>query len=305
MNDDSKKEKILIVDDNKENIALLMNLFKDKYKIVPAIKPRRALEIAKSENPPDLILLDILMPEIDGYEVCNMLKNDEQTKKIPIIFVTAVSEVMDATKGFALGAVDYITKPFHPPMVKARVEIQLNLKRKQELLEKFAFIDALTEISNRRRLDEVFEKEFKRASRSELPLSTLMIDIDFFKNYNDTYGHGRGDEALRIIAKSIEKTLNRAGDFVARYGGEEFFVVLPYTGPEDSKMIAEKIRTNVEELGIEHSASSISEKITISIGAFTFMPGMNMNICDIIERTDSALYKAKENGRNRVEISQD
>jgi len=281
-----------------------MNLFKDKYKIVPAIKPRRALEIAKSENPPDLILLDILMPEIDGYEVCNMLKNDEKSKRIPIIFVTAVSEVMDATKGFALGAVDYITKPFHPPMVKARVEMQLNLKRKQELLEKFAFIDALTEIYNRRRLDETLKKEFNRARRSELPLSTLMIDIDFFKKYNDTYGHGKGDEALRLIAKSIENTLNRAGDFVARYGGEEFFVVLPYTNSNDSKNIAENIRKNVEELGIEHSASPISQKITVSIGAFTFIPEKNMTVNDILIKTDSALYKAKENGRNRVEVAQ-
>jgi len=184
MKEQKKQEKILIVDDNKQNIDILVDLFKKKYKIVPAIKPERAIEIAQSDNPPDIILLDILMPGMDGYEVCRILKNDEKTKNIPIIFVTAVSEVMDATKGFATGAVDYITKPFHPPMVKARVEMQLNLKRKQELLENFAFIDALTEIPNRRRFNKVSEDEWNRAMRSAYPITFMMIDIDFFKLFN-------------------------------------------------------------------------------------------------------------------------
>jgi len=297
-----KKEKILIVDDNKENINLLVNLFRDKYKIVPAIKPQRAIEIAMSDNPPDLILLDILMPEIDGYEVCNILKNDERTKKIPIVFVTAVSEVMDETKGFALGAVDYITKPFHPPMVKARVEMHMNLKRKQDLLEQFAFIDALTEISNRRRLDETFEKELNRSKRSGQPLSAMMIDIDFFKNYNDTYGHGKGDEALRMIAQGIKGSLKRAGDFVARYGGEEFFVILPYTNSIEARENAERIREHIEELNIEHSTSSISKFVTISVGCFTYTPDMDLSMEQIIEKADKALYEAKESGRNRVEF---
>lgn len=152
------RQKILLVDDNKQNIEMLMEVFKKDYKISAAVTPERALKMARAESAPDIILLDIIMPEMDGYQICEILKNDEKTKHIPIIFVTAVSEVMDETKGFAVGALDYITKPFHPPTVKARVEIQLNLKRKQDLLEKIAFIDALTEIPNRRRFDEVLER---------------------------------------------------------------------------------------------------------------------------------------------------
>ena len=172
------REKILIVDDNRQNIEQLMGLFKDDYRIAAAVDAQRALKVAQSDSPPDIILSDIIMPDVDGYELCSLLKQDERTKSIPLIFVTAVSEVMDETRGFALGAVDYITKPFHPPMVKARVAMHLNLKRKQELLEQFAFIDALTEIPNRRRLDEVLEQEWNRAKRSQQPLSALFIDVD-------------------------------------------------------------------------------------------------------------------------------
>ncbi|THB63789.1 MAG: response regulator, partial [Desulfovibrio sp.] len=175
------REKILIVDDNRQNIEQLMGLFKDDYRIAAAVDAQRALKVAQSDSPPDIILSDIIMPDVDGYELCSLLKQDERTKSIPLIFVTAVSEVMDETRGFALGAVDYITKPFHPPMVKARVAMHLNLKRKQELLEQFAFIDALTEIPNRRRLDEVLEQEWNRAKRSQQPLSALFIDVDDFK----------------------------------------------------------------------------------------------------------------------------
>lgn len=164
------------------------------------------------------------MPEMDGYEVCAFLKQEEKTKDIPIIFITAVSEVMDETRGFALGAADYITKPFHHPMVKARVQMQLNLKHIQEFLVKYAFLDALTEIPNRRCFDQEVEKEWKRTLRSGQPLSLALLDIDHFKELNDTYGHGQGDKALSKVAQKLCQTVRRAGDFVARYGGEEFAV---------------------------------------------------------------------------------
>ncbi|HPE70177.1 MAG TPA: diguanylate cyclase [Thermotogota bacterium] len=295
-----KKEKILIVDDNKENISILMDLFRDRYKIVPAIHPQRALEIARSDSPPDIILLDILMPGMDGYEVCNVLKNDEDTKKIPVIFVTAVSEVMDAARGFALGAVDYITKPFHPPMVKARVHMHLDLKRKQELLEEFAFIDALTEIPNRRRLDEVLGNELHRATRSNQPLSVIMMDIDYFKEYNDSYGHGKGDEALRMVAGTIQGSLQRAGDFVARYGGEEFLAILPYSNPEQARAVSEQIRKNVQGLHIAHGHSPVSPVVTISVGGVTLVPNLATTPCGVIEQADKAMYQAKQDGKNRV-----
>jgi len=237
------RPKILIVDDNKQNIELLMELFRGEYRVAAAVNATRAMKIALSDAPPDLILTDILMPDIDGYQLCGLLKENPATKNIPIIFVTAVSEVMDENRGFALGAVDYITKPFHPPMVKARVRLHLNLKRKQELLEQYAFIDALTEIPNRRRFDEVMESEWNRATRSENHLSLIFMDIDHFKKYNDTYGHGRGDECLRKVAGAIKGSMRRAGDFVGRYGGEEFAVVLPYVNYDEAMLLAERKKT--------------------------------------------------------------
>ena len=296
----AKKQKILIVDDNKQNIELLMDLFKDQYKISAAISAERALKIAKSDSPPDIILLDILMPDMDGYEVCAILKEGEKTKNIPIIFVTAVSEVMDAARGFELGAVDYITKPFHPPMVKARVEVHLNLKRQQELLEEYAYIDALTGIPNRRSFDQAARKEWNRARRSGQPLALLLMDIDHFKEFNDTYGHGSGDSCLRRVAKAIEDTLRRAGDFAARYGGEEFAALLPYTESEEALEIAAKVKNTVEGLGIEHKSSPVTDRVTISIGVAAVQPWTGLSLDKVIEKADQALYQAKQNGRNSI-----
>ena len=301
MPEETHRSKILIVDDNKQNIDVLMDLFKEEYKIAAAITPERALKIIRSDAPPDIILLDILMPDKDGYEVCSELKQDEQTKNIPVIFITAVSEVMDETKGFALGAVDYITKPFHPPMVKARVEMQLELKHKQELLEKYAFLDALTEVPNRRRFDEVVDKEWKRAQRSGCPLSLLLVDIDHFKEFNDTYGHGRGDRVLFQIAQSLQAGLQRAGDFVARYGGEEFAVILPYTDQDKARSMATHFIQTVQELGIAHASSPVADQVTVSIGVLTAHPHQKISIQSALEEVDKALYRAKNAGRNRIE----
>ncbi|MGE4291782.1 MAG: diguanylate cyclase [Desulfovibrio sp.] len=298
MSTEDTRQKILIVDDNKQNIELLMDLFRDEYKIAAATNGERALKIAFSDQPPDIILSDILMPGMDGYELCNKLKEHEQTRAIPVMFVTAVSEVMDETRGFALGAVDYITKPFHPPMVKARVGVHLNLKRKQELLEEYAFIDALTEIPNRRRFDEVAEKEWQRALRSHQKLSMILLDIDYFKLFNDTYGHGKGDEALRAVAKAIQKALRRAGDFVARYGGEEFAAILPYAGAEEAEHCAREINASVEALDIAHETSLVSDRLSVSMGLCSLLPSSEGRLEDMIAAADKALYLAKEEGRH-------
>lgn len=297
---EEKRAKVLIVDDNKQNIDLLMDLFKDDYRVAASLTPERALKIVHSDSPPDIILTDIIMPGMDGYELCALIKQEEKTKDIPIIFITAVSEVMDATKGFALGAVDYITKPFHPPMVRARVEMQLRLKRKQELLEELAFLDALTEIPNRRRFDEVLTKEWNRALRSGKPLSLMLLDLDHFKQFNDTYGHGMGDEALRKVAQVLDHTLRRAGDFVARYGGEEFAAVLPYTDAEKAEVAARQLREAIEDLGIPHEGSPVSPCLTVSIGMITFRPSEGLSLEEALEEVDRVMYEAKDQGRNRA-----
>lgn len=298
-----KRAKLLIVDDNKQNIEMLMELFRGEYKTVAARSAQRALKVAFSDTPPDIILTDILMPEIDGYEFCAKLKENPRTRQIPIIFVTAVSEVMDESRGFALGAVDYITKPFHPPMVKARVQLHLNLRRKQELLENFAFIDALTEIPNRRRFDEVMEREWHRAARTGYPVSLMIIDIDHFKLYNDNYGHGRGDDCLRSVAGTMARSFRRAGDFVARYGGEEFAVVLPDTPALQAKDTAHNILDAVDALAIPHETSPVAPHVTISIGIATMTPDVEKRDQDpgrLIDKADKKLYEAKSRGRHTI-----
>jgi diguanylate cyclase (GGDEF)-like protein len=297
------RAKLLIVDDNKQNIEILMELFRSDYKIAAARNAQRALKVAVSDSPPDIILSDILMPEMDGYEFCIKIKEDPRTKHIPVIFITAVSEIMDENRGFALGAVDYITKPFHPPMVKARVKLHLNLKRKQELLEKYAFIDALTEIPNRRRFNEVMEKEWQRASRSGYPISLMFIDIDHFKDYNDTYGHGKGDECLHRVAAVMDRTLRRAGDFMGRYGGEEFAVVLPDTRSEKAVEIAENIQKAVDDIAIAHGTSPVAPHVTISIGIATVTPNekdTSFTPKDLIDAADKKVYEAKSLGRHKI-----
>ena len=302
MSEPVKKEKILIVDDNRQNIEILMELFREDYRVTAAINADRALKIARSESPPDIILLDIIMPGMDGYDLCKILKSDPETKEIPVLFVTAVSEVMDETKGFSLGAVDYITKPFHPPMVKARVEIHLDLLRKHKLLEHYAFIDALTEIPNRRRFDEIMELEWSRAKRSNKPLSLLLLDIDHFKEYNDTYGHGMGDKVLKKLARVMEDSLRRAGDFVARYGGEEFGILLPYTDSENAGETARNISRGIRDLAIPHESSPVDGHVTVSMGIATLMPGQEaVNKEDFFDMADKTLYQAKNQGRNRIE----
>ncbi len=301
-NDESKDEraKLLIVDDNKQNIELLMELFRDDYKIAAAVSAKRALKVAFSEAPPDIVLTDIMMPEMDGYELCRQLKEDSRTKSIPILFVTAISEVMDESRGFALGAVDYITKPFHPPMVKARVKLHLELKRKQELLEKYAFIDALTEIPNRRRFDEVIDREWHRALRASYPVSLMILDIDHFKLYNDSYGHGKGDDCLRRVAGSLAEVLRRSSDFVARYGGEEFVVILPDSDLSQALEAAKKIQDIIDALLIAHELSPVADHVTFSIGVATMIPENGKHHRELIEAADKKLYEAKSSGRHHI-----
>lgn len=305
MNTAERRHKILIVDDTKENIELLMELFRGDYRVSAATTPERALKLARSDPQPDLVLLDILMPEMDGYQVCAALKNHESTKRIPVIFVTAVSEVMDAAKGFASGAVDYITKPFHPPVVKARVALHLDLKNKYELLETYAFIDALTEIPNRRRLEQTLDDEWRRAQRTGQPLSLLMFDVDHFKPFNDNYGHGKGDQCLRQIAHAANSVLRRSGDFIARFGGEEFMVILPHADAEQATAIAQDISDAVDALGIVHEYSSVDAHVTISIGLVTLHPQppgqSSLSTTALVEMADRAMYAAKGGGRHRIE----
>jgi len=291
---------ILIVDDMPSNIHVLAEALRKDYRVRAVASGKAVFEIIARFGPPDLILLDVMMPEMDGFEVCRRLKQAPETRAIPVIFVTAKSDVVDEGNGLRLGAVDYIAKPFHLPIVLARVQNHINLKLKTDLLESQAMLDGLTNIPNRRRFDESLDIEWKRSLRAGVSLSLIMLDIDFFKSYNDHYGHGTGDVCLRKVAATLCGAIERSSDLVARYGGEEFAVVLAGTDAKGARTIAERFRTQVEDLCITHEFSTASNHVTISLGVATVIPSTVMTPADLLKMADDKLYQAKESGRNRV-----
>lgn len=301
MKSEIKKQTILIVDDQPTNVQALANLLKNDYRVQVANNGQKALDIARSDDAPDMMLLDIQMPGIDGYEVCRQLKNDPHTSKIRIIFVTGRDSVSDEEKGFKLGAVDYISKPFYPVIVRARVRTHMSLKLKTDLLEQISMLDGLTGIPNRRYFDEQFTKESGRAVREKRPFSVIMMDIDHFKSYNDNYGHGAGDECLQRVARALAESLTRPADMIARYGGEEFVAILPDTDGAGAMEVAERLRGAVEALGVKHEYSSAAEVVTLSLGVAHLVPPADaQGVAGLLKRADEALYQAKESGRNRV-----
>lgn len=300
----NKKASILIVDDVASNIAILHEFLQDDYKIKAAKSAKEALSVLQGDDKIDLILLDIEMPEMDGYELCKILKNDSLTNSIPVIFVTARAEIEDEEYGFNLGAVDYIVKPFHPSIVKMRVKTHIQLKLKSDMLEEISMYDGLTNIFNRRYFDEHYKKFHKEALRENKTLGILMLDVDFFKLYNDNYGHGKGDECLSKVAKALKNTLKRPNDFVARYGGEEFVVLLPACDENGLKSISEELLKSVVSLGIPHKFSTIDNKVTISIGGVLLTNNKEITQEILLKKADDAFYKAKEKGRNRYIIQE-
>lgn len=294
------RQRILIVDDEKFNRQILSELLLPNYDVFLAKDGVQAIASANATPLPDLILLDVIMPDMDGYEVLRRLRIDERTCDIPVIFVTGMCEEEDETKGLDMGAVDYIFKPFRSAVVRARVRNHMNYIWQRKQLEIDAFIDGLTGIPNRRRFDQVMDVERNRANRRGQPLSVAMLDVDYFKQYNDAYGHGAGDDVLRQIAKVILQIINRSGELVARYGGEEFIMLLPETGREGAIRVAERIRLAVESLKITHEQSSVSPFVTISAGGISLVPSINATTTEILELADKQLYLAKRAGRNLI-----
>ncbi len=296
----SGKQTVLIVDDEPFNIKTLELVLGDEHELTFAMNGETALKMAQAEPQPDLILMDIVMPDMDGFEVCARLKQIEKTRNIPIIFLTAKWETSEEAKGLELGAVDYIRKPFSPPIIRARIRNHLELKKNRDLLENLSTLDGLTNIPNRRRFDEIFTLEWRRTARSNHPLSLLFIDIDHFKNYNDHYGHLAGDDCLKAVSRVLQSSLGRTADFVARFGGEEFIILLPDTGEGGCRHLAEAIRVAVENLRIEHLASPLTPHLTVSVGAVTCMKVNGYQQADLLDAADQQLYQAKQEGRNRV-----
>jgi len=224
----NRQPRLLVVDDQPANIQALYQAFSADHQVLMATSGEQALKIAMAKQP-DLVLLDVMMPGMDGHEVCHRLKAEESTRDIPVIFVTAHDDEASETLGLELGAVDIISKPINPKIVRARVKTQLTLKAQSDLLRQWVYIDGLTGVYNRRHFDERLASEWARSVRSGTELGIVLLDVDFFKRYNDQYGHRAGDDCLRRLAACLRDSLKRPADLVARYGGEEFVRLLPET----------------------------------------------------------------------------
>ncbi|KJR99453.1 MAG: diguanylate cyclase [Desulfobulbaceae bacterium BRH_c16a] len=326
-----KKIPILIVDDRKENLLTLENLLdKPELELVRAESGNEALaKVFDYEFA--LILMDVQMPGMDGYETAELMRGSTRSKSIPIIFVTAAR--MDREhmfKGYDSGAVDYLFKPLEPQILRSKVDVFLELHRqrqqleqktreldakilelevlqkeleeKNEKLEVLSSLDGLTGLFNRRYFDNNLLKEWKQALRAGSSLSLLLIDIDHFKNFNDFYGHIEGDDCLRKVAQGLYEALLRPIDIVARYGGEEFTAILPNTDLEGAEMVARRMMDNVAKLNIPHPASPVSERVTVSIGVTTMIPTNDQVAASLLDYADKALYEAKETGRNALRV---
>lgn len=321
---------VLIIDDNPTNLSVAVeHLEASSFVVLVAQDGESGIKRTKFARP-HIVLLDVLMPGMDGFETCRLLKADAATKDIPVIFMTALSSTEDKVKGFAVGAVDYVTKPIQREELLARIATHLRiqkltqrlqqqnqqlqqqaweLKQAQEAaeiayreLQRLANLDSLTQIANRRRFDEYLNREWRRMLREQDPLSLILCDIDYFKRYNDCYGHQAGDDCLRQIAQAIACTLNRPGDLVARYGGEEFAIILPNTPVLGAVQIAEFVLASIAQLKIPHAQSEVSTHVTVSLGISSQIPQANFQPHTLITAADRALYTAKTVGRDRYSI---
>jgi len=295
----NRRPKILIADDQPTNIRVLFELFRDQCDVFMATSGAQTIQICRAELP-DLILLDVVMDDIDGHEVCRRLKADSLTSAIPIIFVTSQNQEADEVIALGLGAVDFITKPINPVIVRARVRTHLTLKLQGDLLRASALLDGLTGVANRRKFDEDVQTDWRQCLRESAPLSLILIDIDYFKLYNDRYGHQAGDNCLKLVAMALFETLRRPYDKLARYGGEEFACLLPKTKLAGASAMAQRMQTRVSELRVEHLGSNVDQIVTISLGVASMVPTPSVTPELLLKAADQQLYEAKRTGRARV-----
>lgn len=299
MADAGERAKILIVDDVPANIRVLVQGLMADYELRVATGGGEALATVANELP-DLILLDVTMPPPDGHEVCRQLKADPRFQHIPVVFISGRDEEEDELLGLQLGAVDYVTKPFSLPVVRARIATHLELKRYRDLLENQSLVDGLTGIPNRRRLDQFLEQIWPLCQRRAEPLALVMMDVDHFKSYNDRCGHLAGDDCLRRIGQALCRARHRPLDLIARYGGEEFACVLADTDRDGALAVAENLRAAVNALMIGHPDPEVADFVSVSLGVAATIPGEVQSVDDLISAADQALYEAKRQGRNRV-----
>lgn len=287
-----RRPRLLLVDDQPVNIQALHRVFAPDCQLLMATDGARALQLCRDRQP-DLVLLDVQMPGMNGHELCAEIKADPMLQAITVIFVTAQDHPDDETRGLEAGAADFITKPFNPTVVRARVRTQLTLKHQADLLRELAFIDGLTGVHNRRHFDERFLAETRRAQRTRSPLAVVLADVDHFKRYNDALGHLAGDDCLRRVAAALRTCLRRPTDLLARYGGEEFICLLPDTDLAGAIGVAQLMEDTVRGLALPHPG--IEGRVTISLGVSAALRAQGL-----VDAADKALYLAKAAGRGRV-----
>ncbi|RTE67349.1 diguanylate cyclase [Amphritea opalescens] len=300
----SSPARVLVVDDELTNLRLMGDLLNPHYEVLIARSVAEAREVLRTQLP-DILLLDVMMPEVDGFSFCHELKGNDETRDLPIIFVTALHEEIDELKGFRLGAVDFIHKPISSPILLARVRTHLELKRRTDMLEQRALIDALTGIGNRRAYDLSLAAEWGRLQRKGSCLSMLVVDIDQFKLYNDFFGHRQGDECLQALAAALSKVISRASDQLMRYGGEEFVFVLPNTPLAGAVAVAEKLMVEVRALNMPQSPDADHDRVTVSVGVACLEPNNDQPPESLFLLADKQLYEAKGSGRNRICFSEE
>lgn len=291
-------EKILIVDDSIMQAAQLKRILEADYDITVAQTAEDGLRYVSSEDF-SLILLDVIMPGMDGFTLLKRLQEEIITRSVPVILITSLSDTENELRGFTLGAVDYITKPFQPVIVQARVNTHVKLYQYRRQVEEQSMTDQLTGIANRRRYEQYSLKKWKEASRLQIPFSICMFDIDNFKKYNDTFGHPAGDKVIISVANVLSGSLRRTTDFVARYGGEEFVAIIIGDQARNTFGYVKEIRQKIEDLHIDHE-HSVSQWVTISAGGVTVIPKNYDQYATYLNLADTMLYDAKRFGRNRV-----
>ena len=296
--DIAKKGRILIVDDAMENIQILHQALQDEHDVLFAMNGPTALHIAQNQRP-DVILLDAVMPDMDGYAVCAALRSSAITRDIPIIFITALKTPEDETRALDAGAADFISKPVNAAVVRARVRTQLTVKRQSDALRELTLTDSLTGVANRRAFDEGLEAEWRRCARAQVPIALIMVDLDHFKNFNDAYGHQEGDACLQQAGAAMRRAAMRPQDLVARYGGEEFAILLPHLEIQGAEAGARKVLEEIAFMGIMHERSSVGPWVTVSMGVASQMPSEQSESSSLLKTADALLYDAKTAGRNR------
>ncbi len=294
-------QKVLIVDDQPLNLVFATAELESVCHPLQARGGEEALELARREHP-DLILLDVRMPGMDGFEVCRRLKQDPDTADITVIFLTVLDEETDEEYGLNLGAIDYINKPFSPALLRARVRNHLLMQHQRRQLERNAQIDGITGIANRRGFDRNLQVQWLDHQASAAPLALLLIDIDFFKELNDRCGHQRGDDTLKQVAEVIAGQMRSDDHLATRYGGDEFACILPHTDTQEAQLVGEQIREAVLALRMPHPGSPVSPWVTVSIGVSSFVPDDGESSSTLVTLADQSLYQAKANGRNNVSV---